>query len=151
MRLSPKSVFFGIVAVGLPVALTVGWMLGTPAPARPVASAPGGAGGMGAAPQTALVTSQPVTPVGYTSRPPRPGVSPSTAPSTAPVSAAPPVSPPPMVAPAASSAPPPSLDLPPVPTPTQVIVPPDSPSATPSESPSAQPSSGDQAELARTQ
>ena len=49
MRLLPKHIFFGIVAFGLPVALTTGWALGVPTPLHgPVV--PVGEGGLGAAP-----------------------------------------------------------------------------------------------------
>ncbi len=49
MRLSPKSLFLGIVAFGLPIAVTAGWTLGGE-PAPPVAPAPGGESGIGTAP-----------------------------------------------------------------------------------------------------
>ncbi len=49
MRLSPKFVFLGIIAFGLPIALTTGWALGVPsAPPRPIV--PAGAGVIGTAP-----------------------------------------------------------------------------------------------------
>jgi hypothetical protein len=137
VRLSPKSIFFGIVSLGLPFAVTVGWTLGTPDVAQPVASAPGGAGGMGAAPVHA-VPSQPVTAVEYSSNPPRPGSSPSAAAaSAAPVSVPPPASAEPSTGTSATQPPLPVLTLPPVPTPTEVSAPPSSPSATPSDSASA--------------
>jgi hypothetical protein len=137
VRLSPKSIFFGIVALGLPFAVTVGWTLGTPGVAPPVASAPGGAGGMGAAP-VHTVPSQPVTAVEYSSKPPRPGFSPSAAAaSAAPASVPPPASTEPTTGTPASQPPLPALTLPPVPTPTEVSAPPPSPSATPSGSASA--------------
>ncbi|MEU4213898.1 hypothetical protein [Actinoplanes sp. NPDC026623] len=53
MRLSPKPIFFGLITLGLPFAVTVGWTLGTPAPMTPAVSAPGGAGGIGVAPARA--------------------------------------------------------------------------------------------------
>jgi hypothetical protein len=60
VRLSPKSVFLGIIAFGLPIALTTGWALGVPsAPQRPVV--PAGAGVIGPAPS--VVTSVPVSTV----------------------------------------------------------------------------------------
>ncbi len=49
VRLSPKSLFLGIVAFGLPIAVTAGWTLGGE-PVPPVAPAPGGEGGIGTAP-----------------------------------------------------------------------------------------------------
>ena len=50
MRLSPKSIFFGLVSLGLPIAVTVGWILGEPATSQTSAAAtPGGAGGIGGA------------------------------------------------------------------------------------------------------
>lgn len=138
------------MALGLPAALTIGWLLGTPPAAPPIASAPGGAGGMGPAPQVTLATSQPVTVVGYASHPPRPGASAPALPSSAPVSAPPPASAAPSAPVTSSPSPPPTLILPPVPTPTDVIPPP-SPSATPSESPSPSDSAAGTAELARRQ
>ena len=50
MRLSPKSIFFGLVALGLPVAVTIGWQLATPATRSAAVEVPGGAGGLGDAP-----------------------------------------------------------------------------------------------------
>jgi hypothetical protein len=51
VRLSPKSIFLGIVALGLPLAVTAGWMLGghQDPPSTP---SPGGAGGIGTAPDS---------------------------------------------------------------------------------------------------
>ena len=132
MRLSPKYVFFGIVTFGLPFVVTMGWLLGTPAENPPVASAPGGAGGIGAAPER-IVTSQPITPVQYSSQPPRPGAPVSTPPAT-PTSTGPLVSTAPSPTGSSSSGPPPVLTMPPVPTPTEILNPPPSPSATPPES-----------------
>lgn len=47
--MSPKSLFLGIVAFGLPIAVTIGWTLGGE-PAPPAAPAPGGEGVIGTAP-----------------------------------------------------------------------------------------------------
>jgi hypothetical protein len=132
VRLSPKFVFSGIVALGLPFAVTMGWLLGTPAQNLPAASAPGGAGGIGAAPEQ-VVTSQPVTPARYSSQPPRPGTAPSSLPTTA-MSTAPLITASPSASGYPSSSSPPMLNMPPVPTPTEILNPPPSPSATPSES-----------------
>lgn len=70
MRLSPKHVFAGIIAFGLPIALTTGWALGVPAPHRPMS--PTGAGGIGTAPSA--VSSVPVDgpPLSPRSAAPRP-------------------------------------------------------------------------------
>jgi hypothetical protein len=132
--LTPKYVFFGIVVLGLPLAVTVGWVLGTPSVAPIVASAPGGAGGMGAAPPRAE-SPQPGAADGYSSRS-RPGSGPSAAPvSVPPVSAAPPAATAPATSPTVTRSSPPELTLPPVPTPTDITVSPSSPSATPSDGP----------------
>jgi hypothetical protein len=138
VRLSPKYVFSGIVAFGLPFAVTMGWLLGTPVEKPPVASAPGGAGGIGAAPER-VVTSQPVTPADYASQPPLPGAPVSPAPTT-PASTAPLITAGPSASGSPPSSPPPVLDMPPVPTPTEIFDPPPDPSATPSDSaPMAEP------------
>lgn len=50
MRLSPKSIFFGLVAFGLPVAVTIGWTVASPTRPPAQVGAPGGAGALGAAP-----------------------------------------------------------------------------------------------------
>ncbi|MFC3380739.1 hypothetical protein [Couchioplanes azureus] len=135
MRLSPKSVFFGIVALGLPFSVALGWTLGTPDAAPPSATAPGGAGGFGTAPVQAA---SPASGAGTTwvPRAPQPvsvveSVAPSAPTSVAPSSAVPSA--------AASGSPGPTLTLPPVPTPTAILQPPSSPVAT-SASPSAEPS-----------
>jgi hypothetical protein len=132
VRLSPKYVFSGIVAFGLPFAVTMGWLLGTPVERPPVASAPGGAGGIGAAPER-VVTAQPVTPADYASQPPRPGAPASPA-LTTPATTAPSITASPAASGSPSSAPPPVLNMPPVPTPTEIFDPPPNPSPTPSES-----------------
>jgi hypothetical protein len=146
VRLSPKSIFFGIISLGLPFAVTVGWILGAPV-VNPVAaaSAPVGAGGLGAAPSRGS-TSRPVTVVEFASHPAKPAASvsavpPSVAPRSAPPSAKPVIS--------VSTSVPPVLTLPPVPTPTEIVSPPDSPSATPSGSASPEASGVDGAQLVR--
>ena len=69
VRLSPKSLFLGIVAFGLPIAVTTGWTLGGET-APPAAPAPGGEGSIGTAP----VHGTSVPPVGdvWSPAPPRP-------------------------------------------------------------------------------
>lgn len=54
MSLSPKSVFFSIVAFGLPIAVTTGWTLGD----RPaaIAPAPAGDGSIGTAPSNGVAS-----------------------------------------------------------------------------------------------
>lgn len=133
MRYSPRSIFFSVVALGLPFAVTVGWTIGTPAPAPPPVSAPGGAGGIGAAPAR-VTTPATSTVLDAPARPPKPvavavqsalpalprTTTPGAAPSGAPPSAAVP-----------STSPEPTLTLlPPVPTPTSILTTPPSPSAT---------------------
>jgi len=138
VRLSPKSIFFGIVALGLPFAVTVGWTLGEPVAAPPPAvAAPAGEGGMGAAPARAS-TPAPVTPIRYGSRPPRDTSAAPSAASTAPA-AEPPDSAPPSGPPTLSLDPLPPLTDPPVPTPTMVTSAPPPPSATASSSASPDP------------
>jgi hypothetical protein len=145
VRLSPKSIFFGIVALGLPFAVAVGWTLGTPAATNATISAPGGSGTIGAAP--ARADTSPLAGVDYSSKPPRTGggsaaaamspavVSPSSAAPTASVTI--------------SLAPLPVLTDPPVPTPTTVTSEPPSPSATPSGSATPAPKGFDAARLVR--
>ncbi|MBB4737676.1 hypothetical protein BJY16_001135 [Actinoplanes octamycinicus] len=139
--LSPKSVFIGVLAIGLPFAVVVGWALGTPK-ARPVAAAEtGGTGGSDALGVAPPHTRQ--SPDGYAGRPGRPAgdapppvvvVSSTVITKTVTVPAsAPPVT-------AATSSPPPILSMPPVPTPTQITGPPE-PTPTPSDS--VPPSTGD--------
>ena len=78
MRLTPKSLFFALVAVGLPVAVTIGWELGeTNLNTPPAAATPDGFGGIGAAPKP----DKPVKRVGYPER----TTGPRTASSTTPV------------------------------------------------------------------
>jgi hypothetical protein len=132
VRLSPKSVFFGLLTLGLPFAMTVGWNLATPTPAPSAADRPAGTGALGSAPvrTTAAV---PDTVIRWVTPP----VATPTAPAAAPVL---PAAPPPRTAGAAptaatSAAPvsPPALTNPPVPTPTMItfLPPPPQPSPTP--------------------
>jgi hypothetical protein len=69
VRLSPKSIFLGIVALGLPITVTIGWTFGDP-PAGPSVPAPDGAGGIGGAP--AQGTSVPSAAGGWSTASPRP-------------------------------------------------------------------------------
>jgi hypothetical protein len=143
VRFSPKSIFVGLLAVGLPVAIAIGWTLGGralvtgPAPA----AAPGGSGALGTAPapDTADATAtRPVwLPGSYDNRPGQPAA--SAVPSPPGPGVAPPTS-------ATTTTPrgplitlttlPPLTD-PPVPTPTMVTSEPPPPTATPSETASA--------------
>ncbi|MFG1605697.1 hypothetical protein [Actinoplanes sp. NPDC049265] len=142
MRLSPKSIFIGLIALGLPFAVALGWMLGATgsrAGQPRIAGAPGGAGTIGAAPARGHPT-EPVNPVRYDVR--RPAAQTSALPSAP---APPPATAPP---PSAGSSPSPGgplvtlttlppLTHPPVPTPTTVTSGPPSSSATPSGSTSS--------------
>ncbi len=136
-RLSPKSLFFGMVVLGLPFAVTVGWALGGPAATTtttpPPATAPAGAGVIGAAPSP-TGTAAPVTVVDYTHRSSRTPARPSA--SAAGLTAAGP-----SASASASALPPPlpTLTDPPVPTPTSGVSEPPAPSATPSASASPEP------------
>jgi hypothetical protein len=141
VRLSPQYIFLGIVTLGLPFAVTVGWTLGAPPPAPQPVSAPAGAGGLGgpdgwgAAPQRG--TSAPGTGYDQPARDAR-TAPPRSNPSTAPVAATPSAA-----APDDRTTPPLQLPLtdPPVPTPTTVTSEPPAPSAAPSET--TPPDSGD--------
>lgn len=153
MRLSPKSVFFGIVAFGLPVAATIGWILGAPATQAPAAGRAiggAGAGGIGAAPAERVSTSKPVAATGTASQPASPSSAPVLIlPSSLPGSSAP-VVPAPVAS--SSSAPPllPPLTLPPpVPTPTEIL-PPGDPAPTSTTSAPTEASTVDAAGLAGT-
>lgn len=130
MRLSPKSIFFGLVALGLPFAVTVGWTLADRAvTAPPAVAAPAGAGGIGSAPAPAA-SIEPVTPVDYGNRPPRGTAVRPSASASAPAALMPSSSAPGGL-PSLSLSPLPPLTDPPVPTPTTVTSEPPSPSATP--------------------
>jgi hypothetical protein len=146
VRLSPKSIFFGLVALGLPVAVTIGWQLATPATRSAAVDAPGGAGGLGDAP-VRHAPKPAIAPASSSSVAPLPSVVASVSPA---VAVSTPVGPvvttgltsapigPPSAAPTeASQSPLPPLTMPPVPTPTE----PDDPS--PSASPSASPTPTD--------
>jgi hypothetical protein len=139
VRLTPKTIFFGILAVGLPFAVTVGWTLGTPVTsAAPRIDAPGGAGSLGTAPapRGAAATAGPVAPVDYVAEPKQSPAAASIAPrAITPATTAT------TGLPTLSLSPLPPLTDPPVPTPTDISEPP-SPSPTPSTEPSADPSSG---------
>ncbi|MEV6629872.1 hypothetical protein AB0M54_03855 [Actinoplanes sp. NPDC051470] len=149
MRLSPRSIFVGVIALGLPFALTVGWVLGghhlTSTP--PATAGPGGSGLLGTAPARATDDSAPRwLPGRYENRPAAPA--PSSA-ASAPAALALPVTPPssgaetqagPRGGPLTTLPTLPPLTDPPVPTPTMVTSEPPPPSATPSSSPSATPS-----------
>ncbi|WP_067508916.1 hypothetical protein [Actinoplanes sp. TFC3] len=116
MRLTPKSVFLGIVALGLPFAVSLGWTLGTQdQPAAVVTMAPGGADGIGSAPVPAATSATGTAPVISRSSTKEVAVIERVPPSPRtrrkPSSAAP--STPPTVSPAPSTA------VPPVATPTQ--------------------------------
>lgn len=117
MRLTPKLLFFALVAAGLPFAVTLGWALGGTTPATPpTVATPGGVGGIGRAPEGDK-------PVEY----PEPTYTPRPASSTAPV-----VVPPRVADPGYSPSPA---------APSVTVVPSEStPSPTPSDRPSAEPS-----------
>ncbi|GAA2504296.1 hypothetical protein [Winogradskya humida] len=133
MRLTPKSVFLGIVLLGFPFAIALGWSLGhQEAPPAIVSAEPGGAGGIGAAPvrvthPTAEATTSPRSvsePVSVIEP-----VATSVAPSALPSAPAPATS--------ETTSPAPTLTEPPVPTPTSVA--PSEPSGSPSPSESSEP------------
>lgn len=141
MRLSPKYVFFGILALGLPFAVTVGWTLGTPVPAPTAAGVPAGEGSLGRPPARPTATAAGVD---YPSRTLRTSAA-AVAPSTAPVVLEPSSAPPATGTPPEPSMPP--LTDPPVPTPTTVTSAPPSPSPTPSDSAEPEPGGLDPAKL----
>jgi hypothetical protein len=75
VRLSPRSIFIGIVTAGLPFAVAIGWAIGNPSdtPTTTVRESIGGAAGIGTAPTTALSRSTaPVADAWTTRTPPRP-------------------------------------------------------------------------------
>jgi hypothetical protein len=147
VRLSPKPVFLGLVALGLPFAVTVGWQLAGPQrPPAPI-SAPPGAGGIGAAPTHAAV-SGPVTAVDWSSAAPKSVAATSAGPGAPPPSVAVPRPVPPSARTATRQTLP-ALTLPPVPTPIEITSPPPSPSATPPSSAAPEPSGLDAARLMR--
>ncbi|MGX6607850.1 hypothetical protein ACWKSP_37850 [Micromonosporaceae bacterium Da 78-11] len=143
MRLSPNYVFFGLVAFGLPIAVTVGWTLATPAP-RPAAieqhvgaGGVGGADGLGSAPRPESTKFAPATTMDPSSPPTaKPSLAAPTSPVALPPSSAAPTTVPTATPSAPSATPPrshlPTLTMPPVPTPTEIDMPPD-PMPTPSD------------------
>jgi hypothetical protein len=73
--MSPRSLFLGIVMVGLPFAVTIGWSIGNPsdAPVTTVRESVGGAAKIGTAPTTVLSRSTaPVADPWITRAPARP-------------------------------------------------------------------------------
>jgi hypothetical protein len=127
VRLSPKYIFLGIVVLGLPFAIMVGWALGASLSESARIAVPAGAGGMGPAPQRDA-PSAPVTPLDQ----PAPNSPPRIASSTAPVAVTSSAVPP--EARATSLPPRPALTDPPAPTPALPSSAPVLPSATPSTS-----------------
>jgi hypothetical protein len=129
VRLSPKSVFVGLIILGLPFALAVGWRLADHTTASAASPPPTGSGAFGAAPTRARTPASPsIDKVDYwpeVTRPDSTGSSPTPAPrptTTAPQPTAA------VTTPAGQ----PTLGMPPVPTPTDVAA---SDSASPSPSP----------------
>jgi hypothetical protein len=125
VRLSPKSIFLGIVALGLPLSVITGWALATPAPVS--APAPGGAGGIGSAP--ARGASMGTAGVEWTPAPPRQVAVQTRVPPGRRNTAT-------TVRPTATDLdlPDPTLTVPPVPTPTEAT---DDPTGTPTETPTS--------------
>jgi hypothetical protein len=124
VQLSPKSIFFGLVAFGLPIAVAVGWTSATPHRSVSEVSLPGGAGGIGAAPLRAGTTT-PVTARYSPSPDPSPTASPTPSGKVSPPTHR--VSSPPSATPSAPSTSEPesawpTLTQPPVPTPTDIVV-----------------------------
>jgi len=144
VRLTPKTIFFGILALGLPFAVTVGWTLATPATSpAPRIAAPGGSGSLGTAapaPRGDGAKAGPVAPVDYVATP-----QPSSSAAAVAVAVVPRAALPAVTAttglPTLTISPLPPLTDPPVPTPTGISEPP-SPSPTESAAPSTDPSSG---------
>lgn len=147
VRLSPKSVFVGLVAVGLPVAVLIGWNLATPEKRPAAVGVPGGEGALGTAPTSPK--QEPVA-VRYTAQPHRPPVPAASASAPGAITVAPSSSPiPTTVPPTPTPSPTPSttpsddlppLTLPPIPTPTEITTP---PSWDPLPSPSSEPPSSE--------
>ena len=133
MRLSPTSVFLALVALGLPVAVALGWHFAGPATAPSLLEVPGGAGGIGTAP-IHPTTSAPVTPVDW-SPPARAAAAKdrTAAPAPSPPASASPSAPPPAAGHPSRSAPP-STPLPSLSPPTDPTGPPPSMIVIPSES-----------------
>jgi len=77
VRLTPKSLFFGLVSIGLPFAVALGWVLGeTTTVTPPAAATPDGFGGLGTAPER----DKPLNRVDYPERTSGPRSASSTAP-----------------------------------------------------------------------
>ena len=140
MRLSPKSIFVGLIALGLPFAVTFGWTLGNPftSDKPPSAATPGGSGAIGTAPVKDTTSPRPVwlpgryeagTPArAATAAPSAPPVAPEIASPSSPATASP-------GGPLVTVTTLPPLTDPPVPTPTMVTSEPPPPTATPSSDP----------------
>jgi hypothetical protein len=137
VRLTPKSIFIGLIVLGLPFAVALGWTLGSP-DARfeqpPAAGVPGGAGTIGAAPGRGQ-SGAPIDQVRYAER--RPAAQTSTMPSAP--SSPPPATTSPSADPLTTLTTLPPLLVPPVPTPTTATSEPASPSAGPSDTESSEP------------
>jgi hypothetical protein len=120
VRLSPKSVFVGLIILGLPFAMVLGWRLADHPTTPGALRQPAGAGAFGAAPVTTrTATSAPTTRVDYWPDAGSDEVA-ATAPAT-PTTEPPVTRPiPSPVATAVTSAGLPPLGAPPVPTPTEV-------------------------------
>ncbi|MFC3992134.1 hypothetical protein [Actinoplanes siamensis] len=128
--------FIGVLLIGLPFAVVVGWALGTPivrTVAAPETRGAGGSGALGVSPDPTETSTG-----GYATHAPRPAggdhspivvVNSTVITKTVTVAASPPPAAPP------ASTIPPIVSMPPVPTPTQITGPPE-PTPTPSESPS---------------
>jgi hypothetical protein len=105
VRISPKYLFFGLLTVGLPVAVTVGGTVSEPPPPGPAAATPDGAGRIGVAPERSTGTPQSLSPVEYAPQSPRRTYTPRYEPSIVPTTVAPARTTP-------SSAPPPTSSMP---------------------------------------
>ncbi|MFF5079513.1 hypothetical protein ACFY36_20860 [Actinoplanes sp. NPDC000266] len=134
------------MALGLPIAVSIGWSLAAPAKRPAAVGLPGGEGALGSAPRPADTT--PMTTVRYSPRPDRPVPATPTVTPSAPVTSAaatpsatatavPATTTTPAPATTTSEPPLPPLTLPPVPTPTEITTtaPPSEP-ADPSTGPS---------------
>jgi len=135
VRLTPKSLFFGLVSIGLPFAVTLGWVLGETTTVTPPAATPDGFGGLGTAPER----DKPVNRVDYPERTSGPRPASSTAPVAVPPRTADSSGPPASSGPAEPSPGGPSVSAP-------TVFPSES---APSESPSAEPSGIDVARVIR--
>jgi hypothetical protein len=136
VRLSPKSVFLGLIVLGLPFAMALGWRLADHPSTVAALRAPAGSGAFGAAPvQTRTARSAPIARADAwpAEQAPDPtGAAPTPEPHrTATI--------PPPAATETTGATGPPLGLPPVPTPTDVTSSSASPSPSPSPSESTDP------------